>query len=92
MLTYQYSWPAAHISEEVGGKKKSALYFVARTEMTRLESFSLQNSGRKKNPIILTWPLDLEVHSSKPKIPDATHFEESLYFVVKYKQEDSSEN
>lgn len=65
------------------GKKKFGLYFGARTEMTRLESFSLQHTGRKKNPTILTWPLDLEIHSSKPKIPDVIHFEDNLYLVLK---------
>lgn len=60
--------------------------------MTRLESFSLQHTGRKKNPTILTWPLDLEIHSSKPKIPDVIHFEENLYLVLKQKEEDNSEN
>ena len=74
------------------GKKVSGLYFGARTEMSRLESVSLQHSGRKKNPGIPTWPLDLEIHSSKPKISDVIYFEEKLHLVTEYKQEDNSEN
>lgn len=76
-----------------GGKKKyPGLYFGARTEMASLQAFCLQHSWRVKNLIILSWALDVEIHSLKSKISDVIYFEGNVNSILKYKQEDNSEN
>lgn len=78
--------------QKVRKKKYPGLYLGARSEMASLQAFCLQHSWRVKNLITLSWALDVETHSLKSKISDVIYLEGNVYLMLKYKQEDNSEN